>query len=175
LNTIIGFISGVIICALGVYFALDWQEEKLEFSISSPAKFGETNYQNLTIQNIGWNPAENLKIIISHPTITFKNIQSDATLKELKSDKNGIANLNRLRRDETVVISVVYEGIPLTSDNIKVTSNRSIAKAVEVNSKDSFLSLFNNILAMLTSILSGVLLTTLAFKRWLAIPKELSN
>jgi hypothetical protein len=175
LNTIIGFILGVILCALGVYFTLDWQEEKLEFSISSPAKFGKTNYQNLTLQNIGWNPAENLNVIISHPTITFINIQSDAALKELKNDKNGIANLNRLRRDETVVISLVYEGIPLTSDNIKVTSNRSIAKPVEVNSKDSFLSLFNHIMAIVTSIFSGAVLTTMAFKQWLAIPKELSN
>ncbi|MFP3758627.1 hypothetical protein SB751_32610, partial [Cupriavidus sp. SIMBA_020] len=60
MNTIIGFISGVIVCALSVYFTLDWQEEKLEYSISSPALFGATNYQTLTIQNSGWNPAENL-------------------------------------------------------------------------------------------------------------------
>jgi hypothetical protein len=167
LNTIIGFISGVIVWALSVYFTLDWQEEKLEYSISSPALFGATNYQNLTIQNSGWNPAENLDIYIKHQSITFKNIKSDTNLTELNSTKNGIATLNRLRRDEAVIISIVYEGDPLVLENIKVTSNRSIAKPVDVNNKNDFIYGFNKFLAMLTSILSGALITLLGVKHLL--------
>ena len=34
-------ITGIIVGAFGIYFTLDWQEESLEFSITSPAKFGE--------------------------------------------------------------------------------------------------------------------------------------
>jgi hypothetical protein len=175
MNTIIGFISGVIVCALSVYFTLDWQEEKLEFSISSPAVFGDINYQNLTIQNSGWNPAENLDINIKHQTITFKNIQSDTNLIELKNTKKGIATLNRLRRDETIIISIVYEGSPLILDNIKITSNRSIAKAVDVNNKDDFIYGFNKLMAMLTSLFSGALLTLIGVKYFLNKSKAVAN
>ncbi|MFP3350048.1 hypothetical protein R0K04_01380 [Pseudoalteromonas sp. SIMBA_153] len=155
MNTIIGFISGVIVCALSVYFTLDWQEEKLEYSISSPALFGATNYQTLTIQNSGWNPAENLDIYIKHQSITFKNIKSDTNLTELNSIKNGVFNLDRLRRDEAAIVSIVYEGKPLVLENIKIKSDRSIAKPIDVNNKNGL----NEVIAMLTSILSGVLIT----------------
>jgi hypothetical protein len=67
-------ITGVIVGALGVYFTLDWQEEKLEYSISAPAKFGEINYQNVTLKNTGWNPAINIKVHITHPQINFSNV-----------------------------------------------------------------------------------------------------
>ena len=175
MNTIIGFISGVIVCALSVYFTLDWQEEKLEFSISSPAVFGDTNYQNLTIQNSGWNPAENLDINFKHQTITFKNIKSATNLTELKNTKKGIATLSRLRRDETVIVSIVYEGSPLILDNIKITSNRSIAKAVDVNNKDDFIYGFNKLMAMLTSLFSGALLTLIGVKYFMNKSKAVVN
>jgi len=73
-------ITGAIVGALVVYFTLDWQEEKLIYSITSPAKFGEINYQNITLTNTGWNPAINIKVFIEHPNIEFANTQSKTTL-----------------------------------------------------------------------------------------------
>ncbi|MFP3454535.1 hypothetical protein R0K30_23330, partial [Bacillus sp. SIMBA_154] len=78
----------------------------------------------------GWNPAENLDIYIKHQSITFKNIKSDTNLTELNSIKNGVFNLDRLRRDEAAIVSIVDEGKPLVLENIKIKSDRSIAKPI---------------------------------------------
>lgn len=129
-------ISGLIVGGLGVYFTLDWQEEKLNYSITSPAKFGEINYQNINIVNTGWNPAINVKVYINHPNIKFANIQSKTTLKDLSSEKDGIASIERVRRDEIVTISLAYEGQPLFGNEIKVASDRSIATHVEIDSEE---------------------------------------
>lgn len=172
LNSFIAFISGLIVCAFGVYLTLDWQEENLVFSISSPAKFGDINYQNLTIQNTGWNPALNLNIFVEHQSINFKNIQSDSTLKELKGVKNGLTYIDRIRRDETIIISFTYEGSPLNTSSIKVVSERSIAEAVDINNKNSLLEVFNKLIMMLTSTLSGVVVTILYFNQRLKKQKE---
>lgn len=67
-------ISGVIVGALGVYFTLDWQEENLIYSVTAPAKFGEIIYQNIEIENTGWNPAVNIKVYVDHPNIGFSNV-----------------------------------------------------------------------------------------------------
>lgn len=48
---------------------------------------------------------------------------------------------------------------PLILENIEVKSNRSIAKPVDVNNKNDFIHGLNKLLAMLNSILSGVLIT----------------
>jgi hypothetical protein len=172
LKSFIAFISGLIVCALSVYLTLDWQEEKLTFSISSPAKFGEINFQNLTLQNTGWNPAVNLKVFVEHPSINFKNIQSDSTLKELAGDKSGLTYIDRIRRDETIIISFAYEGSPLTVSSVKVTSERSIAEAIDINDKNSLLLNFNKLIAILTSILSGALMAILYFNQQLKKQKE---
>lgn len=130
-------IAGVIVGAFGVYLTLDWQEEKLKFSITSPAKFGDINYQNISITNTGWNPAVNLKLYISHPDIKFSNVQSSTSLKNISNEKNGIAGFERIRRDETINISLAYEGQPLFGTEVKVASDRSIAEQIESEGKDS--------------------------------------
>ncbi len=131
-------ISGVIVGALGVYFTLDWQEESLSYSVTSPAKFGDINYQNISIQNSGWNPATNVKLHIEHPSIKFANTQSKTALKDLSQEKNGIASVERIRRDETVTISLAYEGQPLFWSEVTIASDRSIAKQVEVDDDKEF-------------------------------------
>jgi hypothetical protein len=131
-------ITGAIVGALVVYFTLDWQEEKLIYSITTPAKFGEINYQNITITNTGWNPATNINIHIEHPDINFKNTQSKTTLKNLSKEKNGIASIERIRRDESVIISLAYTGQPLFGAQITVSSDRSIAEHVDNESGDDF-------------------------------------
>ena len=129
-------IAGAIVGALGVYFTLDWQEEKLIYSITSPAKFGEINYQNITLTNTGWNPAVNIKIFIEHPSIKFSNAQSKTTLKDLSAEKNGVASIERVRRDETVVVSLAYKGQPLFGTELIISSDRSIAEQVESEGKE---------------------------------------
>jgi hypothetical protein len=131
-------VSGVIVGALGVFFTLDWQEENLEYSITTPAKFGEINYQNIEVINTGWNPAINLKVYIDHPNIKYDNIQSKTSLKSLSGEENGIAGLERIRRDETVTISIAYEGQPLFGTEVKIVSDRSMAAQIESNADDSF-------------------------------------
>jgi hypothetical protein len=169
LKPFIAFISGLIVCALGVYFTLDWQEEKIRFSISSPAKFGEINYQNFILQNTGWNPAKNLKIKVKHPSLTFKNLQSESPIKELQGSKGELVYIDRLRRDETVVISLAYKGSPLTSKSIIVTSDRSIAESIDlIVKRDSPLSI---IIKWLTTLLSGVVLTLVYIKTYIAKTK----
>lgn len=129
-------IAGAIVGALGVYFTLDWQEENLKFSLTPPAKFGDINYQNLTIRNSGWNPAINVKIYIDDPEIGFTNIKSSAPLRAITNEKNGVASTERVRRDESLVISIAYEGRPLFGNDIRVVSDRSIAQQVEVEDKN---------------------------------------
>lgn len=126
-------ITGVIVGALGVYFTLDWQEEKMNFSITSPAKFGDINYQNIALSNDGWNPAVNIKLYIEHPDIKFENMQSATSVKSLNAEKHGIASIERLRRGETVIFSLAYKGQPLFGSEIKVVSDRSIAKQKELD------------------------------------------
>ena len=129
-------IAGVIVGALGVYFTLDWQEEELIYSITSPAKFGEINYQNVHIVNSGWNPAINIKIYINHPNILFENIQSQTTLKDLSTEKDGLVSIERIRRDETIIISLAYTGQPLFGNELKIASDRSIAVQTENVNKE---------------------------------------
>lgn len=142
-------ISGVIVGALGVYFTLDWQEENLIYSVTSPAKFGDINYQNISVENSGWNPATNVKLYIEHPSIKFANIQSRTALKDLSQEKNGIASVERIRRDETVTISLAYEGQPLFGSEVKIASDRSIAKQVEVDDDSGYPAWANTLLVVL--------------------------
>lgn len=130
-------ITGVIVGAVGVYFTLDWQEEKLKFSITDPAKFGNINYQNITLTNSGWNPAININILIEHSNIKYTNTQSAALLKPLENEKNGIAHIDRIRRNESIIISLAYEGPSLLGSEIKIASDRSIAEQIESKDKES--------------------------------------
>lgn len=61
--------SGIAIGVTGTLITLNWQEEKLRYELSAPAVFGEILYQNLRLSNDGWNPATNVKVFLTHPTI----------------------------------------------------------------------------------------------------------
>jgi hypothetical protein len=135
--------------SLGVYFTLDWQEESLSYSLTSPAKFGDINYQNISVDNSGWNPATNVKLYIEHPSIKFTNSQSKTALKDLSQEKNGIASIERIRRDETVTISLAYEGQLLFGSEVKIASDRSIAKQVEVDDDNELPAWANTLLIVL--------------------------
>lgn len=144
-------IVGIIVGGLGVYFTLDWQEENLVYSITAPAKFGDINYQNITIENTGWNPAINVNLYIDHPNIKFVNTQSKTTIKDISSETNGIASIERIRRDESIIVSLAYEGQPLFGTEIKISSDRSIAIQTESESKDYLSSWAEIVLAVIAS------------------------
>lgn len=135
LKFLLTVVAGIIVGAAGVYFTLDWQEEKLEYSITEPAKFGDINYQNITLSNAGWNPAVNVKVYIDHPGISFENIQAGVSLKSMSDEKNGIPEIERVRRDESLVLSLAYSGEPLFGSEVKIASDRSIAKQLEAEAK----------------------------------------
>jgi len=136
LKIITTIIAGVIIGGFGTYFTLDWQEEKLIYSLTTPAKFGKISYQNITIFNTGWNPAVNIKLYIEHPSINFSAVQSTIAMKNLSNEKNGIVSIERVRRDESIIISLAYEGQPLFGNEIVISSDRSIAEQIEVEGKE---------------------------------------
>lgn len=121
------FLVGILV----TYYGLNLQEEDLKYSITSPAKFGEINYQNIKIHNSGWNPAINIKIHINHPGIKYNNIRSESSLMRQINRNRGLATLQRIRRDEIVTLSLAYKGEILSGDNIKIVSDRSIARIVE--------------------------------------------
>jgi hypothetical protein len=121
-------VAGAIVGALGVYFTMDWQEEKLGFSITAPARFGDIHYQNIILVNDGWNPAVNVKLYIDHPAIRFDNVKSAVALADISGETNGIASIERVRRDESVVFSMAYTGRPLLGTEVRIVSDRSIAE-----------------------------------------------
>lgn len=168
-------ITGAIVGVLVVYFTLDWQEENLIYSLTAPAKFGEINYQNIHITNTGWNPAVNIKAYIDHPNIKFKNIQSKTSLKDLSAEKNGIASIERIRRDESVTISLAYKGQPLFGTEIKIASDRSISEQVEIDDKSywpTWVTAIGSLLAfwLTIGILAGISIP--AYKDYIKRAKE---
>jgi len=138
LKFITTIITGAIVGALSIYFTIDWQEEKLIYSITPPAKFGEINYQNIRIINTGWNPAINIKIYITHPNIHFTNVQSEISLKNLNTEKDGIASIERIRRDESLILSLAYKGEALSGNEVKIASDRSIAIQIKNEDNDNW-------------------------------------
>lgn len=113
--------------AFGTYFTLNWQEEQLEYFITDPAEFGDINYQNITLTNTGWNPAVNIRVYIDHADISFDNIQSSKPLKPLHLGKNLVVGIERVRRDESIVLSLAYTGKSLLGSDVRIVSDRSIA------------------------------------------------
>jgi hypothetical protein len=130
-------ISGAVVGAIGIYLTLVWQQEQVVYSVTPPAKFGEIIYQNLSISNEGWDPATNIDIYINNQNISFTELQSQSPLTQPAEPKNSTAQLDRVRRNETITISIAYKGTPLTQENVKITSDRSVAsyKSVEPNTK----------------------------------------
>lgn len=127
--------SGVIVGAFGVYFTIDWQEEKLKYAVSAPAKFGDINYQNIIISNDGWNPAVNVKMYVEHDDVTLDRAQSSTTFEPLLDERNGIAQLGRVRRGESVVFAFAYTGKPFSGSDVKIVSDRSIASLIELDAE----------------------------------------
>lgn len=124
----LSIITGIIIGAAGLYLTLDWQEEKMIYKLSEPAQFGEITYQNMQISNNGWNPATNVIIYLSHPSIKQGNIRTNPEFNIEVKEKNAVGGFNRIRRDESVTITFAYKGQTVEPSILSIKSDRSIAK-----------------------------------------------
>jgi len=131
LKFITSILSGVIIGAFGVYFTLDLKEEKLGFSLDESAQFGDITYQSLRIRNTGWDPATNVLLIVNHPDITNKNVKATTSLRPSIGEEGAIGIIERIRRNEEVIVSFSFKGAPITTRNISTKSDRSVAKLIE--------------------------------------------
>ena len=125
---IFSIVSGIIIGVAGLYFTLNWQDEKLYYKLSEPAKFGEITYQNMQISNSGWNPATNIIVYLSHPSIKEDNIRTNPEFNMKTTEKDSVGGYNRIRRDETVTVTFAYKGQILNPSHISIKSDRSIAQ-----------------------------------------------
>jgi hypothetical protein len=122
-------VSGAIVGAIGLYLTLNWQEEKLEYSLSAPAQFGDITYQSLRITNVGWNPATNVLLSVKSASISRSNVRASSQLETTNVEKDNLGKFERIRRDETITVSFSYSGAPISTSSIVVKSDRSVAIA----------------------------------------------
>jgi len=120
-------LSGIIVGIVVSYFSFDWKEEKLIYTLTEPATFGLISFQNLEIRNEGFDPATNVKLLIPKKVLDSKHIELVA-----KFDLNGdgqsiVGGLERIRRGERVLVSLTSKSSAVSSDDITIKSDRSIA------------------------------------------------
>lgn len=121
----------MLIGAVGTYFTTNFPEEKVVFSLSAPAHFGDIIYQNLRITNLGFNPATNVVLSINSPDIKTSNIQSSSQLNMTSTKDRLTGKIERIRRNESITVSFSYTGPELTPAAISIKSDRSIASFSE--------------------------------------------
>lgn len=125
-------IVGSFIIGLGVaYVSLRFPEEKLTYTLLESAKFGDITYQNVQISNTGWNPAENVRLIITREGLKPENIKASSPLLPSEVGQGEIGRFDLIRRNELVSVSFSFKGKPLTPEEISFKSDRSIARLVE--------------------------------------------
>lgn len=122
-------LSTLITLAIGIFgtlYTVNWQEENLIFELGEVANFGDLTYQNVRIRNEGWNPATNVAIQLNAKYISNENIKASPKF-ELVQNENRIGGYERIRRNETVTLSLVFKGEPINPPMLTVKSDRSIA------------------------------------------------
>lgn len=124
---ILTILSGVIVGIVVAYFAQDWKEEKLIFTLTEPAKFGDISFQNLEIRNEGFDPATNVKVYLPKDILESRQITLVAKF-DLKGDaQSTVGGLERIRRGEHVLVSLTTKKGAVSSDDVTIKSDRSMA------------------------------------------------
>lgn len=118
--------------------------------VLSPASvFGDISYQKLRLKNAGWNPAENVEITIINLALSKENIKENPPFDRYVIGNNRIGVYERIRRGEIVSVAFAYKGAPITSNQITIKSNRSIAQFVTNRFfENPLLNLVNKILSV---------------------------
>lgn len=120
-------LSGIIVGMVGLYFSLDWKEEKLIYTLTEPAVFGTMSFQNLEIRNEGFDPATNVKLYIPKKSLDSKQIELVAKFDLNGDGQSNVGGLERIRRGERVLVSLTAKSGSLSSSDISIKSDRSIA------------------------------------------------
>ena len=125
LKLLVGFAAGAAVA----YYSLHLKEEKLIYTLSDPADFGNLTYQNIEIKNLGWDPAENIVVSFNTtPVISYANVKASAPFLEVPKETGAAGKIDRIRRDETVTLSLSFPSTPLSPQVISIKSDRSIAQ-----------------------------------------------
>lgn len=127
--------SGIAIGVTGTLITLNWQEEKLRYELSAPAVFGEILYQNLRLSNDGWNPATNVKVFLTHPTIRSRDVRSNPPFNLAVEEPEALGGYDRIRRGETVTITFSHKGPPIEPRMLSIKSDRSVARPLAADGR----------------------------------------
>ena len=160
---VIAIFSGIV-SIVGTLYAISWQEEALIFQLDAPAKFGDTFYQNIRIQNKGWEPAINVIVALHEHDINDKQmvVQSFPTF-DLAVEKGGqLGAYTRVRRNETVTVTLLSRDKPITPELIEIKSDRSIASYS--NDQKWFFDFFSFTIG-LTTWVAFMIIFSLSFSR----------
>ncbi|MBU0689740.1 MAG: hypothetical protein KJ850_01085 [Gammaproteobacteria bacterium] len=120
-------LSGIIVGIVGLYFSLDWKEEKLIYTLTEPATFGAITFQNIEIRNEGFDPATNVKLYMPKKTLDSKQIQFVAKFDLRGDGQTLVGGLERIRRGERALVSLTSQSGSVTSDDVSIKSDRSLA------------------------------------------------
>ena len=123
------FVMGIVFVIVAALLAIYWPEEKLEFELSEPAKFADVYYQNLTIVNNGWNPAEDVSIYIKTPPNTSFKVHSNIDF-DISKKRGTIGGFSIIRRDEILQLAFLIDGIPFNTSDVTIKSGRAVAKPI---------------------------------------------
>jgi len=110
--------------------AVDFQQERLIYSIGAPVQLGDLTHQKLRITNKGWSPATNVKIYLdnsrsgSEPQAT---VEADPPFDLPTPAVATLGGYERLRKNETAVVELTFKGPPLTAAHLSIKSDETIA------------------------------------------------
>lgn len=157
-NLVTSFVSMVVGAGLTL-LTIQWQDEDLQYFLSTPSVFGDIVYQNLLIKNTGWNPAENVTIAIKNKIPPEDSVKETPSFDLHVNGGHELGGYERIRRNEVVTISFAYKEGPLVDSDLSIKSKRSIAKLA---SDETFVSpllyLVIKVLSLIGVILSIFLL-----------------
>lgn len=132
---ILSTISGILVGIVVTYFTLDWKEERLTYTLTDPAKFGDITFQNIEIRNDGFDPATHVMIYLPQKVMGSKHIQIAGTF-DLKGDgESTIGGFERIRRGERVLIPLISKTEPVSATDVTIKSDRSIATVSTPNAR----------------------------------------
>lgn len=131
MKSLVTIALGTMLGVFGTLFTLNWQEESLSFQLSETAIFGDVVYQNVRIVNSGWNPAENVRIIVERPEIGVNAVKASMAVSSDFIDGRYEGFVDRIRRDESVTLAFAFRGNPILASDITIKSDRSIAKVAK--------------------------------------------
>lgn len=159
MKTLFITIISMIIGSLLTLWTIQWQDEDLQYFLSAPSVFGDIVYQNLLVKNTGWNPAEDVIILLNRKTPPKNSVKETPSFNIQVVGEYALGGYERIRRNEVVTISFAHTKGPLIDKDLIIKSKRSIAKpAVGSTFENPILYQANKVLSWLALVLMIALL-----------------